>query len=246
MQTILLNALLCLGIIWMLLLIRYTYYYIQFSRREDSKAAKEQNNEAEQKLEDTHTLVGKSKGLSSEDFPPLPAIPKTEVSATQANTFAPPKAEEGAEVSDTPEEEPTDEPSISEEENEMQVAFTTDEVDEDEVAKEEMLLTRDPMPEVSPSAILARDLVRMGRWSKNDDELDEEDVTEVQDTLSKVQGTDLMEKYKEHLLAESAKHNKLLAFVRKAEEEQRQTEELGDEETQPASTSDAHPLDYYL
>lgn len=247
MQTILINALLCLGIIWMLLLIRYTYYYIQFSRREDSKAAKEQNNEAEQKLEDTHTLVGKSKGLSSEDFPTLPAVPKTEVGDTQANTFAPPKAaEEDAEASDTTEEEPSDEPSISEEENEMQVAYTTDEVDEDEVAKEEMLLTRDPMPEVSPSAILARDLVRMGRWSKNDDELDEEDETEVQDTLSKVQGTALMEKYKEHLLAESAKHNKLLAFVRKAEEEQRQAEELGDEETQPASISDAHPLDYYL
>ncbi len=246
MQTILLNALLCLVIIWMLLLIRYTYYYIQFSRREDSK--KEKDKETEQKPEEAHTLVGKSKGLSSEDFPTLPAVPKTEVGDTQANTFAPPKAEaeEDAEASDTTEEEPTDESSISEEENEMQVAFTTDEVDEDEVAKEEMLLTRDPMPEVSPSAILARDLVRMGRWSKNDDELDEEDETEVQDTLSKVQGTDLMEKYKEHLLAESAKHNKLLAFVRKAEEEQRQTEELGDEETQPASTSDVHPLDYYL
>lgn len=244
MQTILLNALLCLGIIWMLLLIRYTYYYIQFSRREDSKAAKEQNSEAERKPEAAHTLVGKSKGLSSEDFPKLPAVPKTEVSDTQANTFALPKAEEGGEASDTTEEEPTDEPSISEEENEMQVAYTTDEVDEDEIIKEELPLSRDPMPEVSPSAILARDLVRMGRWSKNDDELDEED--EVQDTLSKVQGTDLMEKYKEHLLAESAKHYKLLAFVRKAEEEQRQAEELGDEEALSASTSDTHPLDYYL
>lgn len=252
MQTILLNALLCLGIIWMLLLIRYTYYYIQFSRKEDCKAAKTKGDKmsiaegTEQKPEVAHTLVGKSKGLSSEDFPTLPAVPKTEVGDTQANTFAPPKAQEGGEVSDTTEEEPSDEPSISEEENEMQVAYTTDEVDEDEVAKEEMLLTRDPMPEVSPSAILARDLVRMGRWSKNDDELDEEDEAEVQDTLSKVQGTALMEKYKEHLLAESAKHNKLLAFVRKAEEEQNQAEALDDEETQSVSTSDAHPLDYYL
>lgn len=252
MQTILLNALLCLVIIWMLLLIRYTYYYIQFSRREDSKKVKGRSDKPEQALveseedDKTYSLVGKSKGLSSEIFPILPAVPKTEVSDTQANTFAPPKAEEDAEASDTTEEEPTDEASISEEENEMQVAFTTDEVDEDEVAKEEILLTRDPMPEVSPSAILARDLVRMGRWSKNDDELDEEDETDVQDTLSKVQGTDLMEKYKEHLLAESAKHNKLLAFVRKAEEEQNQAEALDDEGTQPASTSDAHPLDYYL
>lgn len=246
MQTILLNALLCLGIIWMLLLIRYTYYYIQFSRREDSKAAKEQNSEAERKPEAAHTLVGKSKGLSSEDFPKLPTVPKTEVSDTQDNTFALPKAEVGGEASDTTEEESSDEPSISEEENEMQVAYTTDEVDEDEIIKEELPLSRDPMPEVSPSAILARDLVRMGRWSKNDDELDEEDEAEVQDTLRKVQGTDLMEKYKEHLLAESAKHNKLLAFVRKTEEEKRQAEELGDEEALSASTSDTHPLDYYL
>lgn len=235
----------------MLLLIRYTYYYIQFSRREDSREKKGRDDKMqaaemiEQKPEEAHTLVGKSKGLSSEDFPRLPAVPKTEVGAEQANTFASPKAEEGGEASDTTEEEPTDEPSISEEENEMQVAYTTDKVDEDEVAKEEILLTRDPMPEVSPSAILARDLVRMGRWSKNDDELDEENEAEVQDTLSKVQGTDLMEKYKEHLLAESAKHNKFLAFVRKTEE-QRQAEELDDEGTQPVSTSDAHPLDYYL
>ena len=242
MQTILLNALLCLGIIWMLLLIRYTYYYIQFSRREDRKQAKEQNNEAEQKLEDTHTLVGKSKGLSSEDFPKLPAIPKTEVSDTQANTFAPPKAEERGEASDTTEEEP----SISEEENEMQVAFTTDEVDEDEVAKEELLLSRDPMPEVSPSAILARDLVRMERWAKNDDELDEEDTAEVEAALSKVQGTDLMEKYKKNLLAEEAKHSKLLALVRKAEEKQSQVDEASQGGTSPTSTRDAHPLDYYL
>ncbi|KGN92418.1 hypothetical protein HQ43_05195 [Porphyromonas canoris] len=252
MQTILLNVLLCLGIIWLLLLIRYTYYYIQFSRREDRKAAKTNGDkiptaeETKQKPEEAHTLVGKSKGLSSEDFPKLPAIPKTEVSATQANTFAPPKAQEGGEVSDTTEEAPSDEPSISKEENEMQVAFTTDEVDEDEVAKEEMLLTRDPMPEVSPSAILARDLVRMGRWSKNDEELDEEDETEVQDTLSKVQGTDLMEKYLENLKAEEGKHSKLLAFVRKAEEKQRQAEELGDERTQTINTNDTHPLDYYL
>lgn len=253
MQTILLNVLLCLGIIWLLLLIRYTYYYIQFSRREDRKAAKTNGDkiptaeETKQKPEEAHTLVGKSKGLSSEDFPKLPAIPKTEVSATQANTFAPPKAQEGGEVSDTTEEAPSDEPSISEEENEMQVAFTTDEVDEDEVAKEEMLLTRDPMPEVSPSAILARDLVRMGRWSKNDEELDEEDETEVQDTLSKVQGTDLMEKYLENLKAEEGKHSKLLAVVRKTGEARMKSETAtsDSEESAPTALKDK-PLDFYL
>lgn len=243
MQIILLNALLCLGIIWLLLLIRYTYYYVHFSRRENRKSAKNKRDRTEQKPEEFHTLVGKSKGLSSEDFPTLPAVPKTEVGAEHANIFASPKTEEAVKAMA---DESTAVPTISEEENEMQVSFTTDEVDEDEVAKEEMLLSRDPMPEVSPSAILARDLVRMGRWSNNDDELDEEDADEVQATLSKVQGTDLMEKYKEHLFAEEAQHNKLLALVRKAEEEQRQAEEQSDEDTQSANTSDAHPLDYYL
>lgn len=243
MQAILLNALLCLVIVWLLLIIYYTYCYIQFSHREDSREAKTRSDKAEGKAHEVHTLVGKSKGFVSRDFPNNPTIPQADVGIDKANIFASLDKEE---VFDLAIKLSYDVSTISEEENEMQVAFTTDEVDEDEVAKEEMLLTRDPMPEVSPSAILARDLVRMGRWSKNDEELDEEDETEVQDTLSKVQGTDLMEKYKEHLLAESAKHNKFLAFVRKAEEEQNQAEALDDEETQPVSTSDAHPLDYYL
>ncbi|MDO4708004.1 MAG: hypothetical protein Q4A61_06270 [Porphyromonadaceae bacterium] len=138
MQTILQNMLLGLVIIWMLLLIRYTYYYIQFSRREDSKEVKArgdktQQDSAEPKEDDTtYTLVGKSKGLSSEDFPILPAVPKPEVGAEQANTFAPPKAEEGGEATD---EASTEVPTISEEENEMQVAYTTEETEKMEVLR---------------------------------------------------------------------------------------------------------------
>lgn len=233
MMQILLNALLVLFIIWLLLLIRYTYYYIQFSHRYDKKA--QEQARVEQQKEEAHILVGKSKGLSSSDFPKVPETPSTAETPENANTFAPQESEESDE-----------EGEISEEENEMQIAFTADEVNEDEVVQEELPLSRDPMPEVSPSAILARDLVRMGRWAKNDDELDEEDEVEVQVTLGKVQGSDLMEKYLEHLKAEEGKHSKLLAFVRKAEEKQRQAEELGDEGTQTINTNDTHPLDYYL
>lgn len=40
-QTILLNILLGLVVIWLLLLIRYTYYYIHFSRRWEENQAQE-------------------------------------------------------------------------------------------------------------------------------------------------------------------------------------------------------------
>ncbi len=251
-QAILLNTFLCLVIVWLLLLIYYSYCYIRFSLRwgkQEEQAGSDktvQSQDTEPKPVDAHTLVGKSKGLSSEDFPKLPAVPKTEVSDTQANTFAPPKAEEVAEASDTTEEEPSDEPSISDEDNEMDVAYTTDEVDEDEVVREELLLDVSPQPEVSPSAILARDLVRMARWAKSDEELNEEDEAEVQATFSKIQGSDLMAKYKENLLAEEAKHSRLLSLVRKAEEEQRQEDVTIDGTLSSMDASEARPLDYYL
>lgn len=251
MQTILLNTLLCLVIFWLLLLIYYTYCYILFSRRwgklEEKVRSDKTEKEVERKTEGTHTLVSRSKGLSSEDFPTFLATPKPEVEQVQANTFALSKAEEVAGANDTTEEQSSDVSPISEEENEMQVAFTTDEVDEDEVAKEEILIFRDPMPEVSPSAILARDLVRMGRWSKNDDELDDEEAVEIQATLSKVQDTDLMEKYLENLKAEEWKHSKLLAVVRKAEEARMKAETTTSDskESRPATVNEK-PLDYYL
>lgn len=244
MQAILLNALLCLVIVWLLLLIYYSYCYIQFSHREDSREAKTRSDKAEGKAHEVHTLVGKSKGFVSRDFPNNPTIPQADVGIDKANIFA---SLDKDEVFDPAIKSRYDVSTISEEENEIEVAYTTDKVDEDEVLKEEMLLTRDPMPEVSPSAILARDLVRLGRWSKNDDELDGEDTAEMQATLSKMQGTDLMGKYLENLKAEEGKHSKLLAVVRKAEEARIKTETTTSDLEESGSTSmNDKPLDYYL
>lgn len=240
-QAILLNTFLCLVIVWLLLLIYYSYCYIRFSLRwgkQEEQAGSDktaQSQDAEPKPVDTHTLVGKSKGLSSLDFPRAPSISSAETREEKSNTFVPQEAEN-----------PDDEPPISDEDNEMDVAYTTDEVDEDEVVREELLLDVSPQPEVSPSAILARDLVRMARWAKSDEELNEEDEAEVQDTLSKVQGSDLMAKYKENLLAEEAKHSRLLSLVRKAEEEQRQEDVTIDGTLSSMDASEARPLDYYL
>lgn len=240
-QAILLNTFLCLVIVWLLLLIYYSYCYIRFSLRwgkQEEQAGSDKtvpSQDTEQKPVDAHTLVGKSKGLSSRDFPREPSISSAETREEKSNTFVPQEAEN-----------PDDEPTISEEDNEMDVAYTTDEVDEDEVVREELLLDVSPQPEVSPSAILARDLVRMARWSKSDEELNEEDEAEVQASFSKIQGSDLMAKYKENLLAEEAKHSRLLSLVRKAEEEQRQEDVTIDGTLSSMDASEARPLDYYL
>lgn len=240
-QAILLNTFLCLAIVWLLILIYYSYCYIRFSLRwgkQEEQAGSDktvQSQDTEPKPVDAHTLVGKSKGLSSLDFPRAPSISSAETREEKSNTFVPQEAEN-----------PDDEPPISDEDNEMDVAYTTDEVDEDEVVREELLLDVSPQPEVSPSAILARDLVRMARWAKSDEELDEEDEAEVQATFSKIQGSDLMAKYKENLLAEEAKHSRLLSLVRKAEEEQRQEDVTIDGTLSSMDASEARPLDYYL
>lgn len=240
-QAILLNTFLFLVIVWLLLLIYYSYCYIRFSLRwgkQEEQAGSDktaQSQDAEPKPVDVHTLVGKSKGLSSLDFPRAPSISLAETREEKSNTFVPQEAEN-----------PDDEPTIDDEDNEMDVAYTTDEVDEDEVVREELLLDVSPQPEVSPSAILARDLVRMARWAKSDEELNEEDEAEVQATFSKIQGSDLMAKYKENLLAEEAKHSRLLSLVRKAEEEQKQGDVTIDGTLSSMDASEARPLDYYL
>lgn len=241
-QAILLNTFLCLVIVWLLLLIYYSYCYIRFSLRwgkQEEQAGSDktaQSQDAEQKPLDAHTLVGKSKGLSSPDFPRVPSISSAETREEKSHTFVPQEPEN-----------PDDEPTISDEDNEMDVAYTTDEVDEDEVVQEELLLDVSPQPEVSPSAILARDLVRMARWAKSEDELDEQDEAEVQATFSRIQGSDLMAKYKENLLAEEGKHSKLLAVVRRAEDARMKAEATPSvsEESEPTAVSDK-PLDYYL
>ncbi len=79
----------------------------------------------------------------------------------------------------------------TDEDNEIQVDYTMDEFDEDAIIREELQIADDSLPEVSPSAILTRDLSRVNGWHRNDDALDEENETEVQDTLQAIRGTQL-------------------------------------------------------
>ena len=145
----------------------------------------------------------------------------------------------------------------TEEDNEMQVDYTMDEPDEDTIIREELQIADAVMLEVSPSAILTRDLSRINGWHRNDDALDEESETEVQDTLQSIRSTQLMDYIKEATLKQEKDHQKLLAAIRKAEEaelEENNINSSSDFETSSnvessnsdVSEDDERPLSYYL
>ena len=113
------------------------------------------------------------------------------------------------------------------------------------------------MPEISPSAILTRDLSRINGWHKNDDALDEESEAEVQDTLQSIQGTQLMDYIKEATLKQEKDHQKLLAAIRKAEEAELEENNINsssdfemnsnvESSNSDVLEDDERPLSYYL
>lgn len=140
------------------------------------------------------------------------------------------------------------------EENEMQVAYTMDEPDEDSILKEDLLIADEAMPEVSPTSILSRDIARVSGWHKNDDALQTENEETVHETLQAIRGTELMEHLKESTLKQEHDHQRLLAAIRKAEETAQQERETAssseskadEREDDKENTVDDRPLSYYL
>ena len=259
METILLDILLFLGVIWLLLGIAYLW---KICLRPVPKSVDETTGKPivtkEQVEHARHVLVGRSKPFTSPSVPETPAVSSSENSADNPSTFATQnvRKEDETESTITPQSAPehTDE---KEEDNEMQVDYTMDEPDEDSIAREELQIADAAMPEVSPSAILAREVVRITGWHKNDDTLDEENEAEVQDTLQSMQGTQLMDYIKEATLKQEKDHQKLLAAIRKAEEAELEESNI---DTSPHSETDSNvvngnsdvsedderPLSYYL
>ena len=216
---LLLGVLLLLGIVWIALGIAYFWRLFQDLAAQSGKnTPKQKGNGHETSLNTSvsqeqidnarHVLVGKSKPFTSPSVPEVPAASSSENPADNPDTFA----EQSSQVSKEKEVEGT------EEDNEMQVDYTMDETDVDTIIREELQIADDSLPEVSPSAILARDLSRVNGWHRNDDTLDEENETEVQDTLQSIQGTQLMDYIKEATLKQEKDHQRLLAAIRKAEE----------------------------
>ena len=255
---LLLGVLLLLGIVWIALGIAYFWRLFQDLAAQSGKNTPKQKGNAhgtslntsvsqEQIDNARHVLVGRSKSFVSPSISEVPAASSSENLADNPDTFA----EKSSQVSKEKEVEGT------EEDNEMQVDYTMDETDEDAIVREELQIADAEMPEVSPSAILTRDLYRVSGWHRNDDELDKEDEDKVQDTLQSIRGTQLMDYIKEATLKQEKDHQKLLAAIRKAEEldlEESNINSSSDFETDSnvessnsdVSEDDERPLSYYL
>ena len=271
MQTILFNILLILIIVWVFIGILFLWQQSRIACRRLEKAC-ENKNEQKQKqnvssvtqdqLEQARqVLVGKSKSyregydeiskditINSQKIPDVPDTSSKEKPADNPNTFVGKNSSVSEEIKEA---------ESTEEDNEMQVDYTMDEPDEDTIIREELQIADAVMPEVSPSAILARDLSRINGWHRNDGALDEESETEVQDTLQSIRGTQLMDYIKEATLKQEKDHQKLLAAIRKAEEaelEENNINSSSDFETSSnvessnsdVSEDDERPLSYYL
>ena len=256
---LLLGVLLLLGIAWIALGIAYLWRLFQDSttqsgennpnRKGNRQGERPKPSVSQEQIDNArHLLVGRSKPFVSPSISKVPAVSSTENPADNPNTFA-------AENSPVPEE--TEDTEGTEEDNELQVDYTMDEPEEDSIVREELQIADAALPEVSPSAILAREVVRITGWHKNDDALDEESETEVHETLQAIRGTELMEYMKEAALGQEQDHQRLLAAIRKAEEAELEESNISsspDSETDSnvescnndVTEDDERPLSYYL
>jgi hypothetical protein len=224
MTTFLLNLLLFLGIVWMLLGMGYFGYQMWQSRKSKQESSDTSGNSSVEDAQEVtlHDLVGKSRPFVSPPIPEVPAVSSQSTPERGRGTFVEAYAADG-----------------------IGKANAADEIDEDEVIREDLSLSDEPLPEVSPTAILSRDLARVSGWSRNDDALDEESLDDVRTTLQSLRGTDLMEKYKAYLAEQERDHRKLLAAIRRSEEAEVQTSEVVPTPIQDENTDDK-PLSYYL
>lgn len=255
METILFSFILILIIIWIMLGILYFYmryvspYGILIKKNKkgneqtkEKEATKEKDGQKGEGTEDQaeFVLIGKSRSFSS-IIPQVPSASSSENSEQNSNNFAPQNSEKKEDM--------------KEEDNEMDVDFEMERVDEDEVAREELILPIEPTSdetEMSGQSVLARDLVRLQKWAKNCEEADEKEVKE---TIRQLQDSDLLDKYKENIAKMQGEQTSLLEKIRKAEEQSEQQAMLFSQNSIPAASSasdtssdndDDKPLSYYL
>lgn len=255
METILFSFILILIIIWIMLGILYFYmryvspYGILIKKNKkgneqtkENEATKEKDGQKGEGKEDQaeFVLIGKSRSTSP-IIPQVPSASSSENSEQNSNNFAPQNSEKKEDM--------------KEEDNEMDVDFEMERVDEDEVAREELILPIEPTSdetEMSGQSVLARDLVRLQKWAKNCEEADEKEVKE---TIRQLQDSDLLDKYKENIAKMQGEQTSLLEKIRKAEEQSEQQAMLFSQNSIPADSSasdtssdndDDMPLSYYL
>lgn len=230
--TLLLDTLLALSILWAVLGIAYTYdRWRGRSTQEQNDSPKSETSLDSSKTQEKHQLVGRSKGLTSQVIPAVLEASLSEKSVEIAPNFAAQNAESEEENAES---------------NELEVDYTLEDIDEEAVLREEILWQDDTTQDVSPTSILTRDLLRLSKWSKQDDSLEEEDESEVKTTLQSLKGTDLLAQYTAELTKQSEAHQKLLQVLRKAEAEEVETETEISTLPEQASGITYQPLDYYL
>lgn len=235
MTTILLCVLLLLGIVWLILGIAYSYE----RWRSLSHQRISQRQEPLQREEEAHELIARSKGLTAHVIPPFPVSSVAEESNMNAPTFAEQSAEEEGEepvaMSDVEAERLEDE--------ELDVDYTMEVIDEEEVLREELEWKADSSAELTSTSVLSRDLLRLSQWSQKDDLLDKEASDTVSSSLRSLQGSDLLAQYQAELLRQEAVHKKLLLAIREAESE---TEGVAPLPLSQETRADMKGLDYYL
>lgn len=255
METILFSFILILIIIWIMLGILYFYmryvspYGILIKKNKkgneqtkENEATKEKDGQKGEGKEDQaeFVLIGKSRSISP-IIPQVPSASSSENSEQNSNNFAPQNSEKKEDM--------------KEGDNEMDVDFEMERVDENEVAREELILpieSTSDETEMSGQSVLARDLVRLQKWAKNCEEADEKEVKE---TIRQLQNSDLLEKYKENIAKMQGEQTSLLEKIRKAEEQSEQQAMSSSQNSIPEDSSvsdtssdndDDKPLSYYL
>ena len=227
----LLNILLLFSILWVAMGLVYTFHRWRSGCSTPQKVVPQADTQRDTpQAAEEHILVGKSKGLTTQS-----------IAATSHGEATEKSSEESANVIAEKNED-----SEQTEESEIAVDYTLEEVDEEEVLREEILWQDNATTDVSPTSILTRDLVRLNHWHKQDDSLDEEDETEVIHTLQSLKGTDLLAQYKAQLSQEERVHQKLLQAIDKAETEEQEGETAPQFFSRDNTETTAHPLDYYL
>ena len=242
----LLNILLLFSILWMAMGLVYTFHRWRSGCSTPHKVVPQANTQRDtpQSAEE-HILVGKSKGLTTQIIAVTTDVEATGKSGEESVNVAS-QSTVTETVADSLQQENTEDSHEQTEESEIAVDYTLEEVDEEEVLREEILWQDNATTDISPTSILSRDLVRLNHWHKQDDSLDEEDETEVVHTLQSLKGTDLLAQYKAQLSQEERVHQKLLQAIDKAETEEQEGETTQQFFSGAKTETTAHPLNYYL
>lgn len=242
----LLNILLLFSILWVAMGLVYTFHRWRSGYSTLHKVVPQANTQRDTpQAAEEHILVGKSKGLTTQIIAATTHGEATETASKESVNVASQNTETET-IADSLQQETAEDSQEQIEESEIAVDYTLEEVDEEEVLREEILWQDNATTDVSPTSILTRDLVRLNHWHKQDDSLDEEDETEVVHTLQSLKGTDLLAQYKAQLSQEERVHQKLLQAIDKAETEEQEGETAPQFFSGDKTETTAHPLNYYL